>query len=120
MIDEIQAFVDQWCDVFNRGDVAGLAGFYDLNARVIPPAGPILTEPAAIFRYFSDIKTQGFGGFSFVTHDLLEKERVYIVTGRWALVGPGAQGFPHRYQGNWINVLDRKERSWRIVVQMWN
>jgi ketosteroid isomerase-like protein len=120
MIGEIQAFVDDWCAAFNGGDVAGLADFYDAHARVVPPAGSILTESEAILRYFSGIKAQGFGGFSFLTQDLLEKDHVYVVTGRWALVGPGERGFPRRYQGNWINVLDHDERSWRIVVQMWN
>ena len=120
MIGEVQAFVDRWSSAFNAGDLELLETFYVDHARVIPPNGPLYANDGNLKAYFADIKRQGFGGFTFIITDLVDQRGTYLASGRWQLVGPGPYDMPHRYKGNWLNVLDRDSGGWRIVTQMWN
>ena len=45
---------------------------------------------------------------------------VLVLSGRWEMNGPGEGGARKKFEGNWINVMERRPDGWRTVLHTWN
>ncbi|GBU20087.1 MULTISPECIES: nuclear transport factor 2 family protein [Methylobacterium] len=115
----VQALVDAWTGTFNAGRTGDLIAFYAPAARLVPPGRPVLTGAPALSGFFADIRAQGFRDYRVVIDDVFGREGEPAATGRWTLSGPGPDGERHRYDGNWLMLLDGTPSA-RILLHMWN
>lgn len=120
MQPQVQTLVDRWVEAFNTGRTDDLAAFYVADARIIPPGRTVVKGADGMRSYFSDIRAQGFRDYTVDINDTFVKDEFLIASGRWGLIGPGSDGAWHRYEGNWLNVLNPGAETWRIVIHMWN
>lgn len=120
MQPDVQALAESLVRAFNTGRTGDLAALYAPEARVVPPGRPAVIGAEGICGFFSDIRAQGFRDYVIDVGDVFARDGVLVASGRWRLTGPGPDGPRHLYEGNWLNVLDRAEGPWRILVHMWN
>ena len=120
MQPQVQALVDNWVEAFNAGRADDLAALYAPDARIVPPGRPALKGPDGMRGYFSDVRAQGFRDYTVEIDDAFMNGEFLIASGRWGLTGPGVERARPRYEGNWLNLLNRDAGAWRIVVHMWN
>ncbi len=50
----------------------------------------------------------------------LPKDNLLIVSGRWEMAGPAEGGAKKKFEGNWVNVLEKRDGAWRTVLHTWN
>lgn len=121
MQPQAQALVEAWTAAFNAGRTDDLAAFYAPEARVVPPGRPVLTGAEALCGFFADIRAQGFRNYRVEIDDTFAQRDALVACGRWELSGPGPDGAAsHRYEGNWLMLLDGSAGAWRIAAHMWN
>lgn len=120
MQPQVQALVNAWTEAFNAGRTDDLAEFYAPDARLVPPGRPALTGSDALRDFFADIRAQGFRDYEVEIEDVFAKNGSSIASGRWSMSGPGPDGASHRYEGNWLLVLDATSAAGPIIVHMWN
>jgi ketosteroid isomerase-like protein len=118
MREQVQALVTGWAAAFNAGRTDDLAGLYAPEARLVPPGRPVIAQAQALRGFFADIRAQGFRDYRVEVSDTLARDGVLIASGRWSLAGPGPDGADHRYDGNWLMLLDAA--ATRILAHMWN
>ena len=87
------------------------------QAKIAEDAGA--SAVMALERVPADIRAQGFRDYRVVIDDVFGREGEPAATGRWTLSGPGPDGERHRYDGNWLMLLDGTPSA-RILLHMWN
>lgn len=117
---DVQAAAERWDAAFNSGDTGAVAGFYAEGARVVPAGGAPVAGPAAIGRFFAELIANGFSNHKITVENIDEKGPIAIATGKWQLSGPGEGGAVAQYGGNWVNVLERTDAGWRVLLHAWN
>lgn len=120
MQPQIQALVDRWTAAFNAGRTDELASFYAPDARLVPPGRPVLKGVEALRGFFRDIRGQGFRDYQVAIDDTFAKGESTVASGRWTVTGPGPDGASHRYDGNWLIVLQGNGAPDQFLVHMWN
>lgn len=119
MTVDVKANAATWDEAFNQGN-ADLGGFYADEALVIPAGGAPVAGPAAIGKFFDDLRSKGFSGHKISVDSVLDKGDTVVTTGKWELNGPGEDGATKTYGGNWVNVLGRNGDAWKILLHTWN
>lgn len=117
---EVKAAAELWDAAFNSGDTGTLSGYYAAGARVVPAGGAPVVGPEAIAKFFGDLIANGFSDHKITVEHVEEKGPVTVATGKWALSGPGDGGAKAQFGGNWVNVLERGDNGWRVLLHMWN
>jgi len=120
MKDNVEANAAKWDETFNKGDTAGLAGFYAFEAVVVPAGGTAVAGPDAIGKFFADLQSKGFTSHKISVDAVMDRGDTLVATGKWQLNGPGEDGATKQYGGNWVNILGRDGAGWRILLHMWN
>ena len=96
-----------------------LAKLYAPEAQVIPK-GAAVSGPANIQTFFSGLKAKGFDDHRITVQSARERGDVLMLSGRWEMKGPGEGGTRKTFEGNWVNVLERRGDGWRTVLHTWN
>ncbi|GJE19319.1 hypothetical protein AIGOOFII_4062 [Methylobacterium marchantiae] len=97
----------------------GLKGLYATDAMVIPK-GAAVSGAEGIGAFFAGLKAKGFDDPEIQVKSAQMKGDLLLVTGRWAMNGPGEGGAKKAFEGNWVNVLERQGDGWRTVLHSWN
>jgi uncharacterized protein (TIGR02246 family) len=117
-LNEAQAAAHAWDEVYNAGDMDRLSKLYAADAIVVtkgqPQSGP------GIATFFSGLKAKGWDDHKVTVKSAQPKGDLLIATGRWAMSGPGEGGARKTFEGNWVNVLERRDGAWRTVLHTWN
>jgi uncharacterized protein (TIGR02246 family) len=102
--------------VFNNGDLQGLLGLYEPDARLLAQPGDIRTGREAIravLQQFLDLR----GQMQMSTVSIIECAGVALLRGRWRLNGTAANGNPVAIEGNSIEVLRRQpDGRWLFAI----
>lgn len=117
---DVKAAAERWDAAFNSGDTGALAGYYADGARVVPAGGAPVEGPEAIGEFFAGLIANGFSGHKITIENVDENGPITIATGKWALSGPEAGGEKPQFGGNWVNVLERGDNGFRVLLHMWN
>lgn len=119
-MSDVKAAAERWDATFNSGDTAKLASFYAPDARVIPAGGAAVFGAEAIGKFFADLIANGMHGHKVTVEHVEEKGPIAIASGQWQLSGAPEAGETPEYGGNWVNILERTEAGWRILLHTWN
>lgn len=109
----------RWDQTYNSGDMDGLKALYATDAMVIPK-GAAVSGAEGIGAFFAGLKAKGFEDHTVKVQSAQMKGDLLLVTGRWAMSGPAEGGAKKAFEGNWVNVLERKGNDWRTVLHTWN
>jgi ketosteroid isomerase-like protein len=120
MTSEITANSKLWDDAFNAGNIEELSTYYVENASVLPAGGAPVNGATAIGAFFRDIQSKGLTEHHIVVHDLVTRGDTAIAIGTWSLSGSDETGQPVKFGGNWVNVLGRQDKGWKILLHTWN
>ncbi|MFA5901062.1 MAG: DUF4440 domain-containing protein [Hyphomicrobium sp.] len=120
MTTDVKAAAERWDAAFNGGDTDTLAAFYAADARVVPAGGAPVVGAGPIGKFFAELLANGFSAHKITVDNVDEKGPIAIATGKWQLSGPGEGGAVAQYGGNWVNVLERTDAGWRILLHTWN
>lgn len=110
---------ETWDRTYNSGDMDTLGTLYAPDAQVIPK-GAAISGPADIKKFFSGVKAKGFDDHKITVQSAREKGDVLMLSGRWEMNGPGEGGAKKKFEGNWVNVMERGPEGWRTVLHTWN
>ncbi|WP_051093049.1 DUF4440 domain-containing protein [Methylobacterium sp. 77] len=116
---EAQGAATRWDQTYNAGDMDGLKGLYVADAMVVPK-GAAVSGADGIGTFFAGLKAKGFDDHKTKVQTAQMKGDLLVVTGRWAMSGPGEGGAKKAFEGNWVNVFERKGNEWRTVLHTWN
>ena len=117
-LDEAQAAANAWDEVYNAGDMDRLSKLYAADAIVVTKGQP--QSGTGIATFFSGLKAKGWDDHKVTVKSAQPKGDLLIATGRWAMSGPGEGGARKTFEGNWVNVLERRDGAWRTVLHTWN
>ncbi|WP_082494342.1 DUF4440 domain-containing protein [Methylobacterium sp. Leaf108] len=118
MQDDAQAAADRWDQAYNAGEVDKLSNLYASDAIVVTKGKTQSGED--IGKFFSGLKSKGWDDHKTVVKSAQPKGDLVIVTGRWEMTGPGPDGAKKKFEGNWVNVLEKKDGSLKTVLHTWN
>lgn len=115
---EAQSAATKWDDAYNNGDMEALSRLYTPDAIVVTKGMPQSGE--GIQKFFSGLKSKGWDNHRTTVKSALPKENLLIVSGRWEMNGPVEGGAKKKFEGNWVNVLEKREGGWQTVLHTWN
>lgn len=115
---DAQSAASRWDDAYNSGDMDKLGKFYTDDAIVITKGMPQSGD--GIQKFFSGLKSKGWEDHKTTVKTALPKDNLLIVSGRWEMVGPVDGGTKKKFEGNWVNVMERRDGGWRTVLHTWN
>jgi uncharacterized protein (TIGR02246 family) len=115
---DAQGAATKWDEAYNNGDMEALGKLYTPDAIVVTKGMPQSGE--GIQKFFSGLKSKGWDEHKTSVRTALPKDNLLIVSGRWEMVGPGDGGTKKKFEGNWVNVMERRGDGWRTVLHTWN
>ena len=118
MQDDAQAAADKWDRAYNGGEMDTLAALYTPDAVVVTKGKPQSGED--IQKFFSGMKSKGWEDHRTSVKAALAKGDVILVTGRWEMTGPNPEGGKKKFEGNWVNVMEKKDGGLKTVLHTWN
>ena len=116
--DEAQAAANRWDQAYNAGDTDKLGKLYTSEAIVVTKGKPQSGED--IGKFFSGLKSKGWDEHKTNVTFTQQKGDLVIVTGRWEMTGPGPDGAKKKFEGNWVNVMEKKDGELKTVLHTWN
>jgi uncharacterized protein (TIGR02246 family) len=117
---DVEAGEKQWLDAFNGGDAAGVAQYYEENARLMPPNAPIQQARPAIEAYIKEfVATEAQLAFTLLT--VHETPDLCVAVGTYDMTIPVPGGAPQQDQGKFVEVWRRQsDGSWKITDDVFN
>lgn len=115
---DAQSAATKWDDAYNSGDMDTLGKLYTTDAVVVTKGMPQSGE--GIQKFFSGLKSKGWDDHKTIVKTALPKDNLLIVAGRWEMTGPAEGGTKKKFEGNWVNVMERGKDGWRTVLHTWN
>ncbi|MBN4098238.1 MULTISPECIES: SgcJ/EcaC family oxidoreductase [Methylobacterium] len=115
---DAQSAASQWDAAYNGGDMDALAKLYTPDAIVVTKGAPQTSD--GIQKFFAGLKAKGWDEHKTTVKSALPKDNLLIVSGRWEMTGPGDGGAKKKFEGNWVNVLEKRDGAWRTVLHTWN
>ena len=116
--DDSQKAADRWDQAYNADDMDGLAKLYTSDAIVVPKGAPVNAD--GIPKFLAGLKAKGFDNHRVTVNSAIPKDKMMVVTGRWEMMGPGEGGAKKKFEGNWVNVMERQANEWKTVLHTWN
>ena len=115
---QIEAVNAKWMELFNKGDFAGLAELYSVDAIAFPPGSAMVRGKAAIGAMWKGLAEQA--GNPKVT--TLEVKRLGPAAARevgtFSLTTKGAS--PKEISGKYLVVWERIRGQWKLAADIWN
>lgn len=116
--DDAQAAASKWDAAYNSGEMDALAKLYTNDAVVVTKGTPKTSD--GIKEFFAGLKSKGWDEHKTLVNSVLPKDNLLIVSGRWEMSGPTDGGTKKKFEGNWVNVMERQGDGWRTVLHTWN
>jgi uncharacterized protein (TIGR02246 family) len=115
---QIDAINAKWMELFNKGDFAGIAELYTVDAVAFPPGSPMVRGKAAIGAMWKGMAEQV--GNPNVT--ALEVKRLGPATAReigtFSLTTKGSP--PKEISGKYLVLWERVRGQWKLAADIWN
>lgn len=115
---QIDAINAKWMELFNKGDFAGIAELYTVDAVAFPPGSPMVRGKAAIGAMWKGMAEQV--GNPKVT--ALEVKRLGPATAReigtFSLTTKGSS--PKEISGKYLVLWERVRGQWKLAADIWN
>ncbi|MDJ0948261.1 MAG: SgcJ/EcaC family oxidoreductase [Alphaproteobacteria bacterium] len=110
-----------FCELYNSGNAAGLAGLYTEDAALMPPDAPRLEGREAIQQYWQGLIDAGVGDVSLNTFEVEEAGDSAVEMGALTATVPGEGDVRVTVAGKYV-VLWRHDGdgSWRLHRDIWN
>lgn len=115
---DAQNAATKWDEAYNSGDMDNLGKLYTTDAIVVTKGMPQSGD--GIPKFFSGLKSKGWEDHKTTVKTALPKDNLLIVSGRWEMTGPADGGAKKKFEGNWVNVMERGKDGWRTVLHTWN
>jgi uncharacterized protein (TIGR02246 family) len=115
---DAQNAASKWDEAYNGGDMDTLAKLYTPDAIVVTKGAPQTSD--GIQKFFAGLKSKGWDEHKTTVKSALPKDNLLIVSGRWEMTGPVEGGAKKKFEGNWVNVLEKRDGGWRTVLHTWN
>lgn len=118
---EIQTINEEFGKAVANQDVAAVLGFYDDNARLLPPNSQLLEGKSAIGAFFQSMLDAGVKSLELESLDVLEAGDVTIDVGRYRLsMEPAGAGLIEDV-GKYVVVFRRQpDGSHRMIIDTFN
>ena len=116
----IDAVRNQFADVYNRGDAAGVAALFTEEARLLPPNSDAVVGREAIQAFYQSAFEAGAGDLLITSLSLDLEGNVAYDIGEFALtIQPeGAEPIPDK--GKYVVILMRAMGAWKVHVAITN
>jgi uncharacterized protein (TIGR02246 family) len=115
---QIEAVNAKWMELFNKGDFAGIAELYSVDAIAFPPGSAMVRGKAAIGAMWKGLAEQA--GNPKVT--TLEVKRLGPAAAReigtFSLTTKGAS--PKEISGKYLVLWERVRGQWKLAADIWN
>jgi uncharacterized protein (TIGR02246 family) len=116
----IELLNKQFIEAFNKGDAAGVANMYTMDARVLPPNVEIVEGRSNIQKFWQGAMSAGLKMVSLETVHAETHGDVVLEIGRYTLTMPGAGGTTTTDKGKFVVVWKREGESWKLAVDVFN
>jgi uncharacterized protein (TIGR02246 family) len=115
---QIDAINAKWMELFNKGDFAGIAELYTVDAVAFPPGSPMVRGKAAIGQMWKGMAEQ-VGNPKVAA---LEVKRLGPATAReigtFSLTTKGSS--PKEISGKYLVLWERVRGQWKLAADIWN
>ena len=115
---QIDAINAKWMELFNKGDFAGIAELYTVDAVAFPPGSPMVRGKAAIGAMWKGMAEQ-VGNPKVAA---LEVKRLGPATAReigtFSLTTKGSS--PKEISGKYLVLWERVRGQWKLAADIWN
>jgi ketosteroid isomerase-like protein len=97
-----------------------VAQLYAVDAKLLPPNGPIVEGREAIQTFWANAITAGLKIQSIIPIDVATGGNIAVDRGTYASTIPAAGGGTAAEGGKYIVVWKRQGRGWKIAYDIWN
>jgi uncharacterized protein (TIGR02246 family) len=115
---QIDAINAKWMELFNKGDFAGIAELYTVDAVAFPPGSPMVRGKAAIGAMWKGMAEQ----VANPKLTALEVKRLGPATAReigtFSLTSKGSS--PKEISGKYLVLWERVRGQWKLAADIWN
>jgi len=115
---EIEAANAKWIEFFNKGDFAGVASLYTIDATALPPSSAIVRGQSAIGAMWKGMANQA-GEPKIMT---LEVKRLGPSAAReigtFSLKTKGSE--PKEVTGKYVVLWEKVGKTWKLATDIWN
>lgn len=115
---DAQGAATNWDEAYNSGDMSALGKLYTTDAIVATKGMPQSGE--GIQKFFSGLKSKGWADHKTTVKMALSRDNLLIVPGRREMTGPVEGGTKKKFEGNWVNVMERRNDGLRTALHTWN
>ena len=116
----IEANLKLFVEAYNKGDAAGVANIYSVNAKLLPPNGTIVEGRQNIQAFWASAIGAGSKLTSLTTVDVTTAGNFAIETGKYVSTVPVTGGGTSTDEGKYVVVWQRQGRSWTIWRDIFN
>jgi uncharacterized protein (TIGR02246 family) len=115
---EIEAANAKWIALFNKGDFAGVAALYTIDASAFPPGSPIVRGRDAIGAMWKEM-AEKVGDPKLATLDVKPLGPAAArEIGTFALKTKGPN--PQEVTGKYVVVWEKVGNDWQLAADIWN
>ena len=107
-------------EAFNKGDAAGVAAIYAMDAKLLPPNSKLVEGQANIQTFWGGAISAGVKMVSLTTSDVTASGDYAIETGKYVTTMPAASGGTTTDEGKFVVVWQRQGRGWKMIRDIWN
>ena len=116
----IEANLKLFVEAFNKGDAAGVANLYAVNAKLLPPNGAIVEGRQNIRAFWAGGIGAGLKLISLTAVDVTTAGNFVIETGKYVSTVPATGGGTSTDEGKYVVVWQRQGRGWTIFRDIFN
>jgi uncharacterized protein (TIGR02246 family) len=115
---EIEAVNAKWIEFFNKGDFAGVASLYTIDATAFPPGAAMVKGAAAIGAMWKST-AENVGDPKLTTLDVKSLgPSAAREIGTFSLKTKGPS--PHEATGKYVVVWEKVGGDWKLAADIWN
>ena len=118
---EIREAGREWDGLFNSGDSTKLSALYAENAISMPPNSPTVSGRKALEAEFASFFAANVARHETMVDQILEQGDLAIEVARYRLTFKPRAGGPEVVEtGRHVEIRQRFDGQWRIVLEIWN
>jgi uncharacterized protein (TIGR02246 family) len=114
----IQKLSDQFAETFNKGDTAGVAAFYTVDAYLLPPGAEMAKGRSAVQNFWKAAAEQ-VGTMRLTTMDVMPLgENAAQEIGSFTLRTKAQP--PQEIAGKYVVIWRKVGADWKLATDIWN
>jgi uncharacterized protein (TIGR02246 family) len=114
---EISAATAQWVKLYNAGDVAGVAGLYADDAKVMPPNSDFVTGKQGITAVFQGMLDSGAKTVTLTPVEVMGSGNTAVEVGTYEVMDKDGKSVDKgKYMVHWKKVGS----AWKLHRDIWN